>query len=450
MNESSLYFLSVPGLRVGDVDAVNTPTLYQWANGGAMSELVPSFPCVTSPVQATIMTGAPPTQHGVIANGFYHRARREVEFWVGHHHTIEGMPIFNRLVGLHPPATSAVWHAQNIKGAAADYIVTPAPIHEPDGTTKLWCYSKPDGLYARILESLGHFPLHHYWGPMANIESTRWILRGAAWLAEQHQPNFQWIYIPHLDYAAQKFGPNSAQAKQSLRELDTALAGFVQRVSAVPGGDKAIYLVAGEYALTDVEGPVHPNRILREAGLLEVRMEDGAEHLDFERSRAFAMVDHQFAHVYIQGAASEQARGAAAVKEAFRNVTGVAHVAAGEERAALGVDHPRSGEVVLVTDDRHWLTYYWWNDNRLAPKFARTVDIHRKPGYDPVELFFDPVMKGIPLDATLVKGSHGCPASEARHHTALLCSQVTKAIEPGRTYRDTEVMGIILGLIGQP
>ena len=76
-----------------------------------------------------------------------------------------------------------------------------------------------------------------------------------------------------------------------------------------------------------------------------------------------------------------------------------------------------------------WFTYYYWLDDARAPDFARTVEIHRKPGYDPVELFLDPAIRMpaltvgwklarrklgfrtlldvIPLDAHLVKGSHG-------------------------------------------
>lgn len=445
MATEHLIFLSVPGLRPGDIDPVTAPTLHAWANAGVVAELTPTFPCVTSPVQATMLTGTPPGEHGVIANGFYHRDRGEVEFWVAHNDAIAGEQTWDALKRNRSGFTSAAWHTQNIKGAGVDYIVTPSPIHEEDGSTKLWCYSKPEGTYQAVLDDMGHFPLQHYWGPAANIQSTRWILDAAVWLIDRHAPNFHWIYIPHLDYASQKFGPNSDQAKAALTELDALLGEFASKVAASRVGHDAVFLVAGEYALTDVTGVIYPNRILREAGFLTIRDEDGAEHIDLAASPAFAMVDHQLAHLFVKdGSLKVRDR----IAELFRDMPGIAGAYAGENRAAIGMDHERSGDVVLVTDDAHWLAYYWWLDDAAAPPFARTVDIHAKPGYDPVEMFFDPATKGISLDASLVKGSHGVPATEPRHRTALVCSATSAMVKCGGAYSDIDIKRISLGLLG--
>ena len=217
MSTKHLIFLSIPALRAKDVTESNTPTLYSWANRGTISELTPTFPCVTSPVQSTMLTGTTPEQHGVIANGFYYRDLREVEFWVAHNHIVNGEHVWDALRRRNPTVKSAAWHTQNIKGASADFIITPSPIHEDDGGMKLWCYSKPDGLYQQILDELGHFPLHHYWGPLANIESTRWILAGASWLIDRHTPNFHWIYIPHLDMRPRSLAPTAIRLAQPFR-----------------------------------------------------------------------------------------------------------------------------------------------------------------------------------------------------------------------------------------
>ena len=445
MTTENLILLSVPGLRPQDITPELTPTLFEWARGGAMAELTPTFPCVTSPVQASMWTGAPPGEHGVVANGFYHRDRHEVEFWVGRNGVIAGEQIWDVIAAGDPDITSAVWHAQNIKDAAADFIVTPAPIHEPDGTTKLWCYSKPDELYQELLDEIGHFPLQHYWGPMAGIESTQWILRAASLLIDVQAPSLHWIYLPHLDYASQVFGPNDCMTHNALAELDERLAAFAEQVHASTIGEDAVFLVAGEYALTDVSGVVYPNRVLREAGLLTVREEGGHEQVDFVESAAFAVVDHQLAHVYVKD--SDPATVARA-KEALAGRTGVAGAYAGNERKEIGLDHERAGDIVLVAAHDHWFAYYWWLSNAAAPSYARTVDIHRKPGYDPCELFIDPSTKAISLDATLVKGSHGAPAVEARQRTALICSAATAAVETDKRYRDTDIKRIALELLG--
>lgn len=437
MATSHLILLSVPGLRPADIDQANTPTLHAWANGGVMAELIPTFPCLTSCVQASMFTGVGPDRHGIIANGFFYRDRDEVEMWTGWNHLIEAPQIWEALQA--KGITSAVWHAQNIKGAAADFIVTPAPIHEPDGTTKLWCYSKPEGLYQQLLDALGHFPLQHYWGPLSNIESTRWIFRGAQWLMAKHAPNFHWIYVPHLDYAMQKYGPNSPQAKAALAELDREVSAFAQWVAGSPLAKDAVFLVAGEYAMTDVRGVVFVNRILREAGLLRLEERAGAEYLNLEGSEAFALVDHQLAHVFIRDRKISSAK----VAKLFESAPGIAAAYAGSERAKLGMTHERCGDVVLVSEEDHWLAYYWWLDDAKAPPFARTVDIHRKPGYDPVELFFDPRTRGIPLDASLVKGSHGVSATGSQHRTAVICSRPIVRLAIRRTVRDTDLFDLV-------
>ncbi len=433
-----VMFLSIPGLRPVDVHDPNvTPTLHRLAREGASCTLVPTFPCVTSPVQASMLTGTGPGEHGVVANGFYWPDRQAIEFWTARHDVIERTTFFTRLAQQRPDLTSAVWHAQNIKGADATYIVTPAPVHAPDGTTRPWCYSKPDGLYEELLESIGHFPLQHYWGPMANIESTRWILEGALWLAEKHRPNLQYIYIPHLDYAAQKFGPDSREAAGALAELDGALASFLGRYDKLPIAKRTAWVLAGEYALTTVSGAVHPNRILRKAGLLKVRQEDGREYLDLAGSDAFAMVDHQFAHVFVQRGDAD------AVADIFRGVDEIADIIVGRERAAIGMDHPRCAPVILISRPDRWFTYYYWLDDAAAPPFARTVDIHAKPGYDPVELFMDPYRRQIPLDASLVKGSHGAPATRPDQKTLLLTTHPELLDALPTPTRDTDVFKLL-------
>ncbi len=433
--------LSIPGLRPGDVhDPKLTPTLYQLAGRGEVRPMTPTFPCVTSPVQAGMLTGVGPSGHGVIANGFYHADRGQVEFWVGRHSVIERPTFFTRLAQERPQITSAAWHLQNIKDADATFIVTPAPIHEPDGTTRLWCYSKPEGLYQELLTPLGHFPLQHYWGPLASIQSTRWILEGVLWLAQHRAPRLQYVYLPHLDYASQKSGATSHEAATALEELDKVLADFLERYETLmggPGAGKTAWILAGEYALTDVSGAVFPNRILREAGLLRIREHRGHEYVDLQASDAFAMVDHQFAHVYVNRGDPQR------VAELFAHLHDIPDIIVGRQRAALGMDHPRSAPVILISRPDRWFAYYWWLDDDAAPPFARTVDIHAKPGYDPVELFIRMPERQIPLDASLVKGSHGAPVTQPGQQSALITTEPGLLDGLPDPLRDTDVYHIL-------
>ncbi|HEX4149594.1 MAG TPA: nucleotide pyrophosphatase/phosphodiesterase family protein, partial [Pirellulales bacterium] len=401
----------------------------------------PSFPCVTCPVQANMTTGVTPRAHGVVANGFYWRDKQQVEMWTAWNECIQRPQIWDRLRQHSPGRTSAVWFPLHSKGCGADFICTPAPIHNPDGSESLWCYTKPTEMYGALRDKLGHFPLKHFWGPLANINSTAWIVDSAVVAAGELRPDFFYIYLPHLDYAAQKAGPNSEAAMRALGELDGCLARLVAGFGQAYADQPPLWIVASEYPIVDVNHVTYPNRLLREAGLLAVREQDGGELLDFAASRAFALADHQLAHVFVQ-----QPGDIGRVVDVFRGQEGIAEVLAGEDRARYELDHERSGEVVLVSTANSWQAYYWWLDDARAPAFARTVDIHRKPGYDPVELFFDPATRSIPLQASLVKGSHGAPAVGEQQRGVILSSE--RGVLTAGTLADTDVCGIVLRQFG--
>ena len=303
----------------------------------------------------------------------------------------------------------------------ADFTVTPRPMYPADGRKVPDVWANPPALREMLQEELGRFPLFKFWGPGASIDCTRWIASAAIRVDALHGPTLTLIYLPHLDYGLQKHGPSSPLIAADLRAVDAEAGRLIEHFK----GRGARVIVLSEYGIEPVDQPVHLNRVLREAGLISVRMEEGLERVDVGQSRAFAAADHQVAHVYVRDAADLRR-----VRDLVTNTAGVARVLEGESRAAAGLDHPRSGELVALAEDRAWFTYYYWLDDALAPDYARTVDIHRKPGYDPVELFLDPkkpLIKAqiagklvrrkllnmrtpldvIPLDATLVKGSHG-------------------------------------------
>lgn len=410
--------------------------------GGEIAELVPSFPCVTCPVQTAMTTGQKPSEHGIIANGLYWRDRRRVEMWTAPNDSIERPQIWDLLSHHGRGLSSAVWFPLHSKGCEADFVCTPAPIHNPDGSESLWCYTRPLELYGTLRDALGHFPLMNYWGPMANVTASQWIVDSAVIAAKQWHPDFFYIYLPTLDYAAQRTGPDSEPAMAAVAELDAMIGRLADGLNDAYG-EPLLWLIAGEYAMTPVDHVTYPNRVLREAGLLAVRETDNGEELDIEKSQAFAMVDHQFSHVFVANGDEQLAR---RVADLFRNQPGIAETLVGAQRSRYAMEHARSGEVILVSTPQSWQAYYWWLADDRAPKFARTVDIHRKPGYDPVELCFDPATKSIPLDASLIKGSHGAPANEPSQRTVLLASEPTHF--PHAPLHDTDVFGIVLNHFG--
>ncbi len=431
-----VIFLSIPGLRSADLASM--PNLTRLMAAGDRATLTPSFPAVTWPVQANMLTGKLPREHGVIANGFYWRDKQEVEMWTAWNDKITAPQIWDLLHKKDPKLTSAVWFPMLSKGCGADYICMPAPIHNPDGSESLWCYTKPVELYGTLRDTFGHFPLMNFWGPMTNIKSTAWICDSAGYAMEHYRPNFCYLYLPHLDYAAQRTGPDSSAAQKALAELDEVIGKLAAKAEQSFSGEKPLWLVASEYVITPVSHVAYPNRLLRQAGLLAVK-DEGGELIDFQNSKAWALVDHQFSHVFVKDADPTTIQN---VVQLFRGEEGIAEVLAGSERAKYGLDHERSGEVILISAPHSWQAYYYWLDDAKAPKFARTVDIHNKPGYDPVELHFDMATKSIPLNANLVRGSHGAPVTSDEQRGVLLSSQ--RGVLSGNQVKDTDICGLVL------
>ena len=436
-----VVLLSVPGLRATDLPEM--PYLSRLVAQGDHAPLVPSFPCVTWPVQTNMLTGKLPNEHGVIANGFYWRSDERVEMWTAGNEAILEPQIWDVLHQHNADLKSAAWFPMLSKRSGADYVCMPAPVHNPDGSESLWCYTKPTDFYGELMAELDHFPLQHFWGPLANIKSTAWIINSAIVAVRQYQPHFFYVYLPHLDYAAQKDGPDSPNAQKAVRDLDKVLGTLIEGFQTAYESAQLLWLVASEYVITPVNHVTYPNRILREAGLLQVKREQDSEQLDFANSKAWALVDHQFSQVFVRdGDAMTVKR----VCQLFANKEGIAQCLVGDELSAHGIDHDRCGDVVLVSTAESWQAYYWWHEDAVVPTYARTVDIHRKPGYDPVELHFDPATKSIPLDATLVRGSHGAPAVDDSQRGVLLSSQ--KGVFVERETADTDVADIVLRQFG--
>ncbi|MBC9820637.1 alkaline phosphatase family protein [Terrabacter sp. MAHUQ-38] len=394
------------------------PRLRRLAASGWQTSLETVLPAVTCSVQSTMLTGRPPAEHGAVGNGWYFRDLGEVFLWRQHNALVEAEKVWDALRRRHPDARVANvcwWFAM---GMDVDSVVTPRPIYHADGRKSPDCYTRPPALHDRLVDRLGPFPLFHYWGPTASIASSRWIVEATRMLLPEHDLTL--AYVPHLDYDLQRFGPESPQARAAAREVDAVLAPLLDDAERLG----VSVLVVSEYGITAVDQPVDVNRVLRRAGLLEVHTQAGMEYLDPWTSEAFAVADHQVAHVYVRDPDR-----VAEVRTLLAATPGVEQVLDRAGQTAYGLDHERTGDLVVVAEPRAWFTYYYWLDDERAPDFARGVEIHRKPGYDPAELFFDPAdrsakaraglslvrkklglryaMKVVPLDPRWVRGSHG-------------------------------------------
>jgi predicted AlkP superfamily pyrophosphatase or phosphodiesterase len=456
-----LAVLNVVGLTESLIGE-HTPRIAAWKQAGAFACVSPAFPAVTCTAQSNYLTGTTPANHGIVGNGWYHRELAEVQFWKQSNHLVAAPKIWDELRGRVPNFTCAKLFWWYNMYSTADYSITPRPMYPADGRKVFDIYTWPFSIRSEIKGDLGEFPFFGFWGPAAGVNSpqgksdvtSRWIAESAKWIEKKYQPTLSLVYLPHLDYNLQRHGAGIRNSTRRSFAGGSQINPLIHRdlhdIDAIVGDLLDFYsrhevqvVLLSEYGITNVETPVHLNRCFRQKGWLAVKDELGLDILDAGASKVFAVADHQVAHVYLNDRSLELKVREVLEKQVEVDLT----VLGAKEKAELGLDHPRAGDLIAIAPENAWFTYYYWLDDAKAPDFARTVDIHRKPGYDPVELFADPklsplalkakvgwrllqkklgfrmLMDVIPLDASLVKGSHGRRPTDPRDWPVFLTSR---------------------------
>jgi predicted AlkP superfamily pyrophosphatase or phosphodiesterase len=435
------------------------PRLCGLAKRGWQRSMRSVLPAVTCTAQASMLTGKLPRDHGIVGNGWLYRDTMEVRFWQQSNRLIQSEPVYataRRLAyqqGRPFRCAKLFWWFN--QGAAVDISVTPKPHYGADGNKAFDILSTPPEFADHLKRKLGPFPFPTFWGPMAGLRSSQWIAQCAAEVLKDSQgpPDLTLVYLPHLDYDPQRLGPAGCDWTKLVGDLDSACVPLLQTADAVG----ARLWVVNEYAHVQVDQPIFINRALRRAGLLAVRSGPFGEQLDTFRG-AFAVCDHQLAHIYLQDQALLPK-----VRTVLSELAEIDRVVADDAKAEVGLDHPRAGDLIVLAKPNAWFAYPFWLDDAQAPDYARTVDIHRKPGYDPCELFFNPRLlwpKGramcklaaktlgfrslfdvVPLDAGLVRGSHGLHATNSEDRPVLIGDGPAPSIELAQT----AVRDLILG-----
>ncbi len=445
--------INVVGLTRGLIGE-HTPNIQAFLEKGKSTLITPVLPAVTCSAQATYLTGKWPSEHGIVGNGWYFKEECEVKFWRQSNKLIQGEKLWDKLKKIDRNFTCANMFWWYNMYSTADFGVTPRPNYLADGRKIPDIYSVPANLRDTLQTELGTFPLFNFWGPKTSIKSSQWIADATIKTDKLHDPTLALVYLPHLDYNLQRYGNSSDKIPQDLREIDEVVKGLIEYYTAQNAG----IVLLSEYGITDVHRPVHLNRILRKEGWLSIRVERGLEVLDAGTSSAFAVADHQIAHVYLNDASLKLK-----VKKLLENTEGVAKVLVDEEITKANLEHQRSGDLVVIADQHSWFTYYYWLDDAKAPDFARMVDIHKKPGYDPVEMLTDPkdpfvmpkvlwklakkkmgfrtVLDIIPIDASLIKGSHGS-VPESKDDYPILISN-NKQLVPEELIEATKVFDVL-------
>lgn len=429
-----------------------TPKIRAFMERNRLATIDPVLPAVTSTVQSTYLTGRAPRDHGIVANGWYDRDYAEHRFWKQSNHLVRGEKLWETLRRNDPEFTCAKLFWWFNMYSSADYAITPRPLYPADGRKVFDVHTQPMGMRERIKKDLGPFPFPSFWGPGADLKSTLWIAQSAKWVEEKHWPSLSLVYLPHLDYDLQRLGLDMKGIIQALADIDDVVGDLIKFYET--RHIKVVLL--SEYGITDVDRPVHLNRIFREKGWISIKDELGTEAIDLGGSKVFAIADHQLAHIYVQDPALMNE-----VRDVVAGVPGVEEVMAKQQKFLAGLDHERSGDLIAVADGRSWFTYYYWLDDRQAPDYARCVDIHRKCGYDPVELFLDPAIKFpklkiatklakkmlgmrmlmnvIPLDSMLVRGSHGRRPADPQDWPVIIGD--LPSLPKSATIRAVEVFG---------
>ncbi len=413
-----------------------TPFIKKYIEKNHFSYIKPAFPAETTTGQGGYVTGKTADSHGIVGNGWFDRESNEVKFWKQSNQLVHAEKIWEKAKQQNPEFTCSKMFWWYNMYSSADYSATPRPQYHADGVKVPDCYSYPADLRDRLQAKLGTFPLFKFWGPNTSIDCSKWIADASLEVDKEYNPTLTLIYLPHLDYCLQKFGTDFRKISKDLIEIDDLVKELVDYYEE----QETQVILLSEYGINNVTTPIHINRILRKNGLLSIRLESGHELLDAGASKAFAAADHQIAHIYIKNKADKEK-----VKALLQTIEGISLIMDDEEKKQHQINHERAGDLVIMAKAAYWFTYYFWEDDALAPDYARIVDIHNKPGYDPVEMFMNPknpfiklraaykllrkllgfryLMDVIPLDASLIKGSHGTLDIPKEYYPVLISPQ---------------------------
>ncbi len=452
--------LNVVGLSQRHIGE-HTPAITKFQSLGQTALINPAFPALTCTAQSNYLTGKRPSDHGIVANGWYNHELAEVTFWKQPNQTVQSPKLWEELRLANRNFTCATMFWWFNMYANVEWSATPRPMYPADGSKYFDIYTWPYELRTSLKTELGSFPFPAFWGPAAGQQSpagkpdavSEWIANAAKWIEQQQQPTLNLVYLPHLDYNLQRLGPEHPEIANDLQRIDRIVGELIDYFTA----RNVQVVLLSEYGITAVDQPIHINRLFRERGWLTIKEELGLERLDCGNSQAFAVADHQVAHVYINDKSIEND-----VRNLLEGTSGVTAIWGQSEKQSNGIDHSRAGDLIVTSAENAWFTYYYWLNDAVAPDFARCVDIHRKPGYDPVELFKDSVrgttprvmfkllkkklgfrflMDVIPLNAQLVKGSHGCRPSDPVDWPVLISNHTDAHLNT--TLESIDVYGVL-------
>ncbi|MEJ6647640.1 MAG: alkaline phosphatase family protein, partial [Akkermansiaceae bacterium] len=355
------------------------PRLKAWSESREVQSFKPAFPAVTCTAQSSYLTGKSVGEHGIVGNGWYDREAAEVKFWKQSNLLVKGEKLWENL-GI-KCAKMFWWYNMY---SSAEFAATPRPLYPADGRKAFDIHTQPMAMREEIKADLGDFPFPSFWGPNAGIPSSKWIAESAKWIEKKEKPDLNLVYLPHLDYGLQKFGPGAPEMAAEYEAIDQVTCDLIEELEAAG----VEVLVLSEYGISKVSKAIHLNRVFREKGWIQVKDELGLETLDCGGCQAFAVADHQVAHIYVNDSVIEKE-----VRRVVLATDGVEEIREGSDLWPEGIGRERGGDFVAVSEADAWFTYYFWDDDAKAPDYARCIDIHRKPGYDPVELFLDPEIK---------------------------------------------------------
>jgi predicted AlkP superfamily pyrophosphatase or phosphodiesterase len=415
------------------------PLLKRWSENKNLVPMQPPLPAVTCSSQACMLTGSWPSEHGIVGNGWYFHDECEIKFWRQSNKLVQRTSIWEKAKSIDPlfRANNLFWWYNMY--SSVDVSVTPRPMYTADGRKIPDCYTNPSHLRDDLQNKLGPFPLFKFWGPLATLESSAWIIAAAKIVETKYPAALNLVYVPHLDYCLQRLDHKDYQIDKELRELDKLCFDLIKFYEK----REIKVVIVSEYGITPVKRSLAINQVLRSKGFIQVREELGYEQLDPGASKAFAVTDHQLAHIYVN-----DKKYLHAVYDLLNLQPEIAMVLDDAGKRKYHLNHARAGDFIAVSQPDAWFNYYFWRDANKAPDYARTVDIHRKPGYDPVELFFDPnksflkaqvmwklmkkkmgfrqVLDVIPLQPELVQGSHGAPPQNLMEYPIIIAEGLFK------------------------
>jgi hypothetical protein len=269
-----VLMISIDGMKPeyvleADQRSLKIPYLRGLAAHGTFARgVVGVWPSVTYPSHTTLLTGVPPSEHGITNNLQFDPFHRLADAWYWYAAEIR-VPTLWRSAHDAGLVTASVGWPVSVGASGVDYLIPefwraggPNDVPNPFDRDLIAALARPAGLLEQMAPETGLYMM----GNDTSIEGDRIKTRFARAIIRERHPKFMTLHLSSLDDVQHATGPFSTAAYATLESIDGLIAEVAGEALADPA---TVIVVVSDHGFTPIKAHVNLAIPFLKAGLVE-------------------------------------------------------------------------------------------------------------------------------------------------------------------------------------